>query len=157
MIRQHEHRCRKCRYTWWCRSEPCGKSGMRRDTLCGGGRCNQDVKHKKEKRMAPLEEDLFSGSYNHYGGTPPHVDTDTSRQAAIAVLPKVGKQQARVYEAFKVCGPSTDDQLSQATGLPLSSICARRNELCKMGLVQKTINRRSTRQGGTAIVWRLKQ
>ena len=129
---------------------------MRRDTLCGGGRCHRDVKvGEKPKKIQQPGLGFGGEKYGFYGGTPPHTDGDTSLEAAIKVVPKVGKQQARVHEAFKRNGPSTDDQLAAATGLPLSSICARRNELRKMGLVVATIRRRKTRQGGTAKVWRL--
>lgn len=154
--KKHEHKCPKCQQTWWCEDYGCIKTRMRRTRYCHGSRCAQDAVKKPEKAKPPVEPGMFdTGDYPHYGGTPPHQADAASREAAEAVRHRVGNQQERVFQALQSLPfrAGTDDDIARITGLPRSSICARRNELVKKGLVRKTNTRKRTQHGGSANVW----
>lgn len=82
-------------------------------------------------------------------------NSDTSRAAAIAQVPKLGNAQAQYVRYMRHCGPigSTDHEAAEQLGRPLSSICARRNEMMKRGYIRDSGARRPTRYGGRAVVW----
>ena len=77
-------------------------------------------------------------SLGDYPTLPFEGTTARSRHAswtgAKAAEPRAGSQALRVLVALKA-QPMTDHELSHALGLPLATICARRNALVKMGLV----------------------
>lgn len=93
-----------------------------------------------------------------YGGLPPHQGaSETSKKAADVILPRLGRLQKAYLAYLHVCGPTgaTDHNAAAGLGRPLSSICARRNELMKFDppLVRDSGRTRTTNYGGTATVW----
>jgi len=46
------------------------------------------------------------------------------------------RRQAQVYEAIKILGVANDNMISEATGLPTSTVIPRRKELMKIGMVE---------------------
>jgi len=88
-----------------------------------------------------------------YGGLPGHVaDSDTSRDAAVSMLPNVGTKRRVIYD-WLVDFPSTDDELEAATGWRHQTVSARRRELVMLGLVVDSGKRRETSSGRAATVW----
>jgi hypothetical protein len=86
---------------------------------------------------------------------PPHVDTDTSLEAAVAIEEKVGRLQAMILEHIRDRGArgATDDELEIALRLQHQTVSARRRELVLKGLICDSGERRQTRSGCMAIVW----
>lgn len=58
---------------------------------------------------------------------------NTSREAYIRVKPKLGDQHRKVYAAVGNLGVASNEQIAEYTGLPISSVCGRVNELVKAG------------------------
>ncbi|MBW2169840.1 MAG: hypothetical protein JRG69_11390 [Deltaproteobacteria bacterium] len=95
------------------------------------------------------------GSYDLYGGMPPHQKMDTSVAAARAVEGDVGRLQAAVLRYIQGCGDdgATDDELEVQLGLSHQSVSARRRELVLKGKVRDSGRRRLTRRNRKAAVW----
>ena len=92
--------------------------------------------------------------YNLYGGLPPHRKVDTSREAAVSMLPHVGREQGRLLEYLKASSTgATDEQLSLGTGMSRQGVCGRRNELMKLGLVKFSGQYRIATTGRRVRVW----
>ena len=92
-----------------------------------------------------------------YQTFPPCQDVDTSIEAAAKVLPKRGTLQWEYFEFLGFMGGygATDHETAEHLKKPLSSICARRNELIARNpsLVRYSGKRRVSCNGGTARVW----
>ena len=92
-----------------------------------------------------------------YQNFPPCQDVDTSIEAARKALPNRGTLQREYYEMllFMESHGATDHEAAEDLNKPLSSICARRNELMarESPLVRDSGRRRPTKYGGSAIVW----
>lgn len=93
---------------------------------------------------------------------PPSTDTapfvrgsQTSKEAADAISPKIAPLQKRVLDTIKSAGPNglTDEQIRSLTGLQHSTETPRRKELSDKGLVIDSGKRRKTRSGRSATVW----
>ena len=96
--------------------------------------------------------------YDLYGGTPPHQQTDTSLDAALAVEPLVNGLQVGVLSYFRQCGErgSTDDEmLVTFHALHPNTLAPRRRELVLKGFLEASAERRVTRWGKKAIVWKV--
>lgn len=82
----------------------------------------------------------------------------TSRRAALDNWPRRGSQRDRVLKAL-IRRPSTDDELTQLTGLLPNSVRPRRIELVEGGFVTELLDdegqpvKRETRTGSKAQVW----
>lgn len=61
----------------------------------------------------------------------------TSVAGAEATRYRAGSQVARVLEYIRSEGPVTDKEISAGVGLPLATICARRNWLVNNGYIQQ--------------------
>jgi hypothetical protein len=85
------------------------------------------------------------------------VDPDTSRLAAIDNYARSGSQRRRVlYELDEAeLKGRTDYELHAALDILRTAAGTRRDELRKLGLVEKTDDRRPTDTGCTAVVWRI--
>ena len=89
-----------------------------------------------------------------YGGVPPHVkDSDTSREAAMSVLPKAGSKRRRIFDLIAGSKGVTDDELEGLTGWRHQTVSARRRELVLLELVKDSGERRKTSSGRSATVW----
>ncbi len=96
--------------------------------------------------------DLFD--YALYGGHPPHQrHSETSATAAEEIQPKVGHLQGVVLAAISG-RPSTDEELIYGIPMAANTLRPRRRELQLMGLVEDSGERRHTRAGKLAVVWR---
>lgn len=84
-------------------------------------------------------------------------DPDTSRAAALSVLPMVGSQENRVLELFAIHGPSTDDEIcTRAPQWHPPTLKTCRSRLSKRGLLIDSGARRPSLRGKDQIVWKLK-
>ena len=114
------------------------------------------------KKPSTVQRISLKDIYTHqsgqtpYGGLPPHQrHSDTSRQAAEAQLPHLGRLQRAYLTYLDFCGKhgATDHEAAQYLNHPLSSINARRNELRQLGLVRGSGRRRMSPYGMMATVW----
>ncbi len=88
-----------------------------------------------------------------YRGEAPHVETDTSIEAAGSIgFSQRTKLQMRVLEAIRQQA-RTDEELQRDLGMAANTERPRRRELALLGLIEDTGKRRRTRSGRHAIVW----
>jgi hypothetical protein len=88
-------------------------------------------------------------------------DPETSKQAADSIpLERLTRTQELVIYGLSTHGPATDEELisvfrSRWPGSRISdqSICSRRAELVRKGLVRDSGNRRRTQHGQRSVVW----
>lgn len=80
--------------------------------------------------------------------------SDTSKEAADAILPRVGTLQAMVLELIQASrGGLTCDQVEAQMGGKHQTVSARVYELKNKGLIMDSGRRRLTRSGRKAVVW----
>lgn len=82
----------------------------------------------------------------------PH--SETSKAAAVAMLPKAGGDRERVLSVIKSHGPLTDEQIQDALGMNPSTERPRRIELFKAGLITKDPVKGTTKSNRKADRWR---
>lgn len=84
--------------------------------------------------------------------------SDTSHAAKVSIEPHRGRLQQMVLETFRLHRTLglTDDQIEAICNLPHQTASARRRELVLAGLVYDSGERRKTRTGRSAAVWRLR-
>jgi DNA-binding transcriptional ArsR family regulator len=70
-------------------------------------------------------------------------------------LPRAGTQQRQIYDAIALRRGLTDDELEYILGKSHQSVSAGRNALMEAGLVYASQERRETRYGNNAIVWKV--
>lgn len=85
----------------------------------------------------------------YHDGIPPHArDSETSRAAAQRVIVILAKRQRQYlcFVALRGVHGATDHEVAAGVFMPLSGVCARRNELMKFTppLIVKTSNARVT-------------
>ena len=85
-----------------------------------------------------------------------HNYTDTSIKAYGKKILKLQGLRLKVLEFLKTQS-STNFEVAEVLEMTLSSVCGRCRELQLLDLVEDSGNRRSTGNGGTAIVWQVKQ
>ena len=85
-----------------------------------------------------------------------HYYTDTSIKAYGKKILKLKGLRLLVLEWLENQS-STNFETAEELEMTLSSVCARCRELQLLDLVEDSGNRRSTGNGGTAIVWQVKQ
>lgn len=90
-----------------------------------------------------------------YPDRPGHRNTDTSREAAEALSPHLGRLQALSNAAICAAGPRglTKYETSDTLGIDYTAIHPRISELRKKGLVVDSGRRRPNPSGKKAIVW----
>lgn len=91
--------------------------------------------------------------YPFYGGTPPHVDQDTSRDAAQAIRAPSPVLREQVFGVIVANNGATDDEVEVELTMRHQTASARRRELVIAGRVVDGGQRRPTRSGKNAIVW----
>lgn len=108
-----------------------GLSRMCFDCITETGSETERVMADKNQTELDLGAESKLGASPYPDGKPPHRrEEETSVAAAEAQLPKLARSQLR-YLAFvysRLEG-ATDQEAAAALGVPLSSICGRRNEL----------------------------
>jgi len=100
--------------------------------------------------------DLFGQSEpDRYPDAPAFRNTDTSREAAESVAPKLGRLQRLVLEAIKSRGAHglTADECAETLGLDRYSVQPRTSELRLKGKIADSGKRRRNATGKSAIVW----
>lgn len=96
--------------------------------------------------------------YSLYGGTPPHVaDSDTSHEAAVAALPRINETHERILRmiADRADLGATCDEIEAAGHYLHTTASARIRELVLLGRLYDTGERRKTRSGCRARVYRV--
>lgn len=91
--------------------------------------------------------------------TAPYIPTsETSRAAAQAIEPSLGRLQREVLAYLRYCRDAgcTDEELQLSLVLNPSTERPRRIELVEKGLVVDSGVRRKTRSGRLATVWRVR-
>lgn len=84
-----------------------------------------------------------------------HAHPDTAQDMAVAALPKSGTLRAEVYGVIVETGGSTDDEIEQALDRSHQSVSGSRNTLAADKLIVDSGERRETRYGFQAIVWKV--
>lgn len=88
-----------------------------------------------------------------YGGLPPHVNQDTSRDAARSIKDDANTIRANVRMLIAQSTGLTCDEVEMKTGLSHQTASARIRELALLGDIKDSAQRRPTRSGRKAIVW----
>ena len=92
-----------------------------------------------------------------YGGLPPYQKgSDTSREAARSVARGAPTKRAEVYGYILARGDdgATDAEIEGGLSMLRQSVCARRNELVKLGMIRDSGRRRtSLHTGRRCAVW----
>jgi hypothetical protein len=78
--------------------------------------------------------------------------TDTSREAAIKLIPKLPKMRQTVYDGFTT--PSTASEVANRVNISILSSRPRTTELQQQGLIEDTGDRRKNQWGNNEIVFR---
>lgn len=87
-----------------------------------------------------------------------HNSTDTQQAAAFTALPKSGSLRRQVYDFIKSRPQgATDDEIETGLNRSHQSVSARRRELVLGGFIHDQGERRKTRRGTAATVWRLRE
>ena len=86
----------------------------------------------------------------------PHSDEDTSREAAKAIVPHIARLEARVLHFVAMQGDwgATAEEIEHGTELGGSTVRPRLVALRARGFVVKTAQRRETKSGRLAAVWK---
>lgn len=82
-------------------------------------------------------------------------ESDTSRDAAESMRDHVARLEGRVLAAIEKAGGATCDEVEVATGLAHQTASARVNGLMRKGRIYDSGERRKTRSGRNAAVWRV--
>lgn len=90
-----------------------------------------------------------------YGGNPPHViGSDTSLSAREAIRSRAQNLRERVLEMLRA-RPMTDNEMQLEGNILAATQCPRRVELCEVGLVCDSGQRRRTLRNRLAVVWQI--
>ena len=112
-------------------------------------------------RVLVMSRDAYEhgSQYELFGGTPPHEDAETSREAAEAIRPHVSRYQRYCLNVIGMSRTGlTCDGVEQFGGLPHQTVSARMRELALKKLIKKVVVdgkplKRATRSGRLAFVW----
>lgn len=80
---------------------------------------------------------------------------ETSRLAYQSILPDLPEVDALIVACIHRSGGATSDEVEVATGLKHQTVSAQIRHMCEGGILAPTDNRRPTRSGRLAIVWKL--
>lgn len=94
----------------------------------------------------------FNNPRAGYPDMPASRDTDTSKEAAGAMLSRAGTIRAQVMNALDV-RPQTTDEVAEKLGLSVLAVRPRFSELRKTGKIEDSGQRRANGSGKKAIVW----
>ncbi len=91
------------------------------------------------------------------GTTPYQPSSDTSREAAVAIQPHLNKLQSKVLRFLTERGEhgATDEEIQTALEMSPSTQRPRRIELAGKGLIVKSEEKRKTKSGRSAQVWKI--
>jgi hypothetical protein len=106
---------------------------------------------KEPTTMTRWMSEIFEAS--DYPQGPGFKEPTTSKDAAIAVLPRVRALHGRILATLRYLN-CTPDEVAIVLGTSLLAIRPRFSELHKLGLIEKTGERRTNASGLSANVWR---
>lgn len=78
-----------------------------------------------------------------------------SQQGAQSAQERIGRQCLALITLYRQRGPQTDVEAATALGIERTSICARRNELRRRGLVEAVATKRNEETGISNTTWGL--
>jgi predicted ArsR family transcriptional regulator len=88
----------------------------------------------------------------------PGVKSVHSLESARLIAPKVGPQQKLVLDSLRKDGPATADEVGARVGISLLNSRPRITELFRLGLVERTGEKRRNKVSNVrAAVWRAKE
>jgi predicted ArsR family transcriptional regulator len=90
-----------------------------------------------------------------YPKAPGYKERTTSQEAAEAIKPAARMLRDRVLSSLARIGPRTADEMAASLGEDILSIRPRFTELRRLGLIEKTGERRPNKSGADANVWRI--
>lgn len=88
--------------------------------------------------------------------TAPFSNPTTSKDAAKAIEPHMGRMQQQVFDVLRNKA-RTAREVEEVLGMRAASVTARIRELVLAGKVENSGERKATDSGRTAIVWRVKR
>ncbi len=90
-----------------------------------------------------------------YPNSPGHRGIDTSKEAAVAIAPKLGRLQSITLQAIRLAANkgATAHELCDLLGMDGTSIQPRISELRRMARIEDSGQRRRNISGVSAIVW----
>lgn len=95
--------------------------------------------------------------YDLFGGLPPHVKTsDSSREAAIQIKESSSSLRMRILNLIMKSGSMTCDEVEVKTGLRHQTASARIRELVLKGFIEDSSERRKTRSGRNAVIYKIR-
>lgn len=106
------------------------------------------------------ETDLFGNPIDPVTETTPPLPSvrgsETSEAAAEEALPNAGTQRRRLWDFLEERGEkgATDEEMQEHLGMNPSTQRPRRVELVERGLVYDSGEKRDTRSGRKAVVWK---
>lgn len=77
----------------------------------------------------------------------------TSQRAAIKAFPRSGTKRQKIYNAIKLFGGLTDEEIERTLDMSGNTVRPSRVSLVRDGLVMDSGQTRSTVSGNDAIVW----
>ena len=83
-------------------------------------------------------------------------DLDTSQSSAARAETMAHRQKAAIYACLKAHGPQTSDQIAQKVALLPHQVIKRVSDLRAADAIVDTGERRRTRTGRPAAVWKIK-
>jgi len=81
---------------------------------------------------------------------------DTSHIAAERAETMADRQRIKIFQALAACGPQTSDEIAIRVGLLTHQVIKRVSDLRNDGVIIDTGERKRTRTGRPAAVWKLK-
>lgn len=90
--------------------------------------------------------------------TAPYVPwSDTSKQAAASIEPHLARLERIVFEVVARAGAVglTAQEIEETHGIPGNTVRPRLVALCRKGMVRDSGERRNTRSGRRAVVWKI--
>lgn len=103
----------------------------------------------------PSQLPLF-GHTPYPGCAPGSRRSETSREAAALVRPKLRDRQIEVYNAIAALGTATGNEVMDRLGVSdPNRVRPRITELAALGLIEDTGTRRRTPSGANAVAWRV--
>lgn len=105
-----------------------------------------------EKKKRERKEPEFGSASAPYAKS-----SDTSKAAASSVIDQLGNLERNVYDAIRGAGSRgmTTDEVEVRTGLSHQTASARVNQLAKRGVIELSKERRPTRSGRSAGVYKV--
>jgi hypothetical protein len=79
----------------------------------------------------------------------------TSLDSYRRIIPQLGERQRSVFKAFAFYGRKTDLEIANLLGKDANFVRPRRNELVRVGLMERCPARKCSVSGRMAITWRV--